>query len=421
MKKKQLITFVSLLLCFLTFSGFFFNKTKKYIDQGDKALLTNDFQRAYENYRKAGEEGKESLKIAYLREIRYYQTPSSYRYTDKRTLEDVLNDIEKTEQDKDLYGEVLLVIIREMREEKEKNREIYPLMDRLPAKYQSQTAELRKQMELEDFEENLHLAISSSRWDRVLELCRENSTHEQAEKILDLWQKFDPKPTVEAAEALKKVFSHEKVKNFWNYMTEDYVPRTLDDSIQFRMAEKAIQAYYLTVPQEEKGLTEIFDSNRRVVWLGIDRRENSLTLTDSMVEELKKNCGQKADGKILFLHDRAVYNSSQRELDLVWDLMKDLPEEYQPASIKQVKYLVYLKSDYTKGGTYNGGTQQIHETTKLSLYDTETGRVLYSKTVRGKSSNVMTYYGSRPAYYSHESPDMCRALAQAMKKINDLK
>ena len=419
MKKKQLIAFLSIILCFLMFSGFFKSKTEKYIEYGDKALMKNDFETAYENYRKAGDAGKDKLIIAYLREIRYYDAKISYGQ--KRTVEDVLEDIEKEEKDKALYADVLITWIREMQEDGENNRKILDIIDRVPSAYQSKVADIKEQILKEELEESIRLAESGGSWDRLLEIFQEHPEHEKAKPVLDVYEQLSTRPTVEAAVSLRKLYPIEKTKTFWKYATKNYKPNTLDDVIELYMAEKALYNLYPEDSEKQKSLTEIYDPNTRVVWMGIDRREDNETLTDKMVEELKNNCGKEAEGKILIIHDRADYGTKDREIDIAWNQMDNLPNAWKPLSVKQVKYLIYVKSDYTKGGVYSGGTQQIHETSKLSLYDTETGKVLFSKTVRGKSSNVMVYYGSRrPLYYSDESPDMCTAFRDAMKKITNL-
>ena len=62
----------------------------------------------------------------------------------------------------------------------------------------------------------------------------------------------------------------------------------------------------------------------------------------------------------------------------------------------------------------------IPVTDYITRFDTETGKVIYSKYVSGKTSDVMYYTGNKPAYYSAESPDICAALQEAMNKISNL-
>lgn len=421
MKKKQLISFISIFLCFFMFSGFFGNKTKKYIEAGDKAMMTRNYEKARENYRKAGAEGKEKLINSYE-----LQLSNAVKKSKIYELEEVIDAIEKEEPDKALFAELLIDLVKDGYEnEKMKDAMIRAIIEKIPAQYREKVAYIEKEMYQEDLEYMIRTAgssASSERWREILDRCREMPDFALAQQVLKAYEELSKGATVSAVRYMQDVLPYESSKSFWKFATENKEPKTLDEVMQFHMAEQALIDEYREDQPDKKKLTELYDPNRRSDFFGINSREDSQTMTDSMVKVMKTLCGKNADGKIMFIHDRAVYGDKERKIDIVWNQMDRLPDSYRPLSVKEVKYLIYLKSDYTKGGTYSGGTQQIRESTKLSLYDTETGKVLYSKTVNGKTSNTMVYYGNnRPAYYSAESPDMCAAFQQCMKIINNQK
>lgn len=434
MKTKRFVAIVSIVLSFLILCGSFGSSKK--IKAGDEALKKRDYEQAIKNYKAAGKEGEEKVAEVYTKQLLWVYKNEKF-YVVRETIE----ELHQNEKDKELLTKGILGFVDVIKEEIEKgtNKDLskatqaeflLDILDMIQDQSLEKIEKIRKEMQDLIFNEELMQAIQhadntwskDADWEEALDLCRNAEEGSLGHLLLTTYERIQQRADLEAAKETKKLVDNniDKIR-FWKFATKDYTAESLNGTLEYMLAGQYIKGYYENEKTPEPNLTEIIDPNQVAILMGIDPKEEAYTLSRSMVEELKKNCGKDAAGKILIVHDRAIYDSKERTMDVVGHWMRKLPDSYKPTTAESVKYLIYVKSDYTKGGTYSGGTKQIIEKTALTVYDTENGRTIYTKTVNGKRSDVMNYTGIKPVYYSAESPDMAKAFSEAMNKIANQK
>ena len=108
MKKKQFFALLLTVIYCFTMCGFF-SSSRKYIKAGDKALEKFDYQTAIENYRKAGEDGKEKLESVYYRDLQ--RKYSLEKDSNLKKLIESIEKLNKEESDKSLVTRVLTKLL----------------------------------------------------------------------------------------------------------------------------------------------------------------------------------------------------------------------------------------------------------------------------------------------------------------------
>ena len=162
--------------------------------------------------------------------------------------------------------------------------------------------------------------------------------------------------------------------------------------------------------------------NDHILLVGIDRTKDSIPLTDTDRQDMEALCGTNPNGKLIILHKRQVYGSDSMKTDVDLYHMDMLPDEFYPESLEEVEFVVLLETTYrTTGRTYSGGTKEIKETTKLTLYNAVTGKKIYNASANSTPRSYLYYNGAAPNYYSGESPVMNKAMQQVLEKIRSTK
>ena len=162
--------------------------------------------------------------------------------------------------------------------------------------------------------------------------------------------------------------------------------------------------------------------NNHMILVGIDKTKDSIPLTEADRQDMETLCGTKPNGKLIILHKRQIYGSNDTNTDVNLYHMNMLPDEFYPDSLEEVEFVVLLETTYrATGRTYSGGTKEIRETTKLTLYNAATGKKLLTASANSTPTSYLYYSGSAPIYHSGESPVMNKAMQQVLEKIRSTK
>ena len=154
-------------------------------------------------------------------------------------------------------------------------------------------------------------------------------------------------------------------------------------------------------------------ANRKAVVAGFYIIKENIELSEENIADLKENCGQNPNGKVLILHKRGSVG-----LDYYTELMDMLPDELYPNDLESIAYVIVIDGSFEHtGAEYYCGTKQIQEYTSVTLYDMVSGEELLLGTVQGPLSNMMTYEGTPPAYYSAGAPNVSNLLYDALQNI----
>lgn len=239
---------------------------------------------------------------------------------------------------------------------------------------------------------------------------------------------------VAGAELLTQVVTDENTANYlYNYATEGYwsvEPKSSNEKFERRYesirAREILNAIEISPEEEAAQPKEPVDLNQFlndvVVLVGIDEIEGNMPMTDAERQDIETLCGTEPNGKMLILHKRQYYNSDEYTTDINLYHMDMMPDEFYPNSMKEVEFVVLMETTYTlTGRSYTGGTKEIKETTKLTLYDAVTGEKLYTASAKSTPTTYLYYSGTAPLYHSGQSPEMNDAMLQVMQKIRSLK
>lgn len=233
------------------------------------------------------------------------------------------------------------------------------------------------------------------------ELLAQNTEYEQWAKMIysDSVKEYRAREAKSLKETIEKAHAFDTAWEILCAMQED--PEDAE-----RRAESS----------EQVDLKRFF--NDHIVLVGINEKEGNIPLTEEDIQDMEALCGTAPNGKLILLHKRQIYNSDQTTTDVNLYHMDMLPEEFYPDSLEEVEFVVLMETTYRKTGrTYSGGTVEIRETTKLTLYNAVTGKKIFTASANSTPSSSLYYSGSAPVYYSGESPDMNKAMLKVLEKI----
>ncbi|MDR1764938.1 MAG: hypothetical protein LBR77_02340 [Lachnospiraceae bacterium] len=113
--------------------------------------------------------------------------------------------------------------------------------------------------------------------------------------------------------------------------------------------------------------------------------------------ELADSVGRKPKGKVLVVE----YEASKPEVKYIdYGFMSLMPEEYQPDSLREVEYILYLKREKSVAGHYIPSGTAYRRTCTATITDLDGKQVGGSNTLKGKGSIPM--YISGPSWTSDE-------------------
>ena len=124
-------------------------------------------------------------------------------------------------------------------------------------------------------------------------------------------------------------------------------------------------------------------------------------------------------GKILIVLQSHDYSTKATKQVVSLAAMDLLPAEYRPASLSEVEYVAFINYDYTRDGTYTGGTAGVKENAKITIYKMPAKKsAATSGTLHGPGSPYTMYYnGKRPTWYSGGAPNVSSKLVELLKKV----
>lgn len=131
-------------------------------------------------------------------------------------------------------------------------------------------------------------------------------------------------------------------------------------------------------------------------------------------------CGAAPAGKVLILCKTVDYPDKSPNYGYVYNLMEQMPLHFYPASLSEVEYILLLSYDYTKYGTYEGGSAALQENGRVQLIRVSDRRTIYqSPTVAGSPppywmSSLLLVWG----WGSGNAPDLT---AQAISAFSYIK
>lgn len=137
------------------------------------------------------------------------------------------------------------------------------------------------------------------------------------------------------------------------------------------------------------------------------------------LENFYKRCGTDPAGKILIIVQSVNFPDKEKRQSVSFGLTELLPAEYQPASLAEVEYVVLIKYDYVRTGTYTGGSASLRENVRVYAYRMPDQRqvAVSGSTYAEDASNTVYYVGTMPAWFSGGMPNAAKELIAVLKKI----
>lgn len=424
MRKVIVRSFAMLLvICLLAGCGL---QPEQYVQMGDESREAGEYEKALDYYRQAGELGKEKRKDllvarsrarnrnhdAYDKSLAYLMENGSDVFTEEEAMENLVEYLdqyleaclEEVRQAKDSEEPPEFVRVRDLREKADSAKSV--IKEGTPGLQEA----LDKAYELEGW---LYLISDAPEyidayWYDVLSAwsnCTSGTGAEVTQAVETLWAGN----TSAAAEELKRILETPRiVRDLWRYQGENMQFETINRALEYE------GVYRTMYPQgEQTTLVERFE-NISDLRRGSNSESSNIRLNESMIADLKANCGKNAEDKVLILH----VTGSGVYVDLDIGLMSLLPDQYYPTSIESVRYAIVLAGDSVETGrTYDKGTKQVREDVTLRLYDVTTGKELNSIVAEGPESMFITYSGEPPKYYSAGKAYIGEELTELCKTI----
>ena len=403
------------------------------LEKGDQQAAEGNISAAITAYKEAGEEGQEKIRQLYLSEARELVEDGKFAkavtYLKERP-GGVFSDAEACQETvrlaREHNEEILAEAKRVITEENGSAANIW-LTESYMAKFEdwAQTMVPEETPGYEELRSELKISrgyvyIVSGNFYPELEtlddLWKDAGKGSMEEKILSAIEKITD-ARLSGIDELREISRNE---SFIHNVTAKHLPDmyhfdTTDMDEYLRYYAVSREVHYQTI-KPAASLTDSY-RNREAIRIGIDYHGPSMELTEKNLSDLKTLCGTQSDGKILILHSRQKFKDSDGTLFICTELMDYLPAEYIPQSLAEAEYVILLESTYASRGVYQNGCVRILETTKITLYNTVTGKSLYTAKEQGELSDTMYYTGSVPSHYSAGSPRMDEHLLEITSLI----
>lgn len=139
------------------------------------------------------------------------------------------------------------------------------------------------------------------------------------------------------------------------------------------------------------------------------------------LNEIYAQCGTAPSGKILIAAQAQTYAREYGPTSyILWDLMRQLPQENYPCSLDEVEYIVQLDYDFQRVGVYTNGAAALREYATVEVFRAADMEQLYkSERVNGDEPEDQALFivGRDVDYLSGGAPNMGEEIYSAISWI----
>lgn len=147
----------------------------------------------------------------------------------------------------------------------------------------------------------------------------------------------------------------------------------------------------------------------------------SETVSADELNEIYARCGTAPSGKILIAAQTQGYVRKYGPFPyILWDLMRQLPQENYPCSLDEVEYIVQLDYDFQRVGVYTNGAAALREYATVAVFRAADMEQLYkSGRVNGNEPEESAWFivGADNDYSSGGAPNMGEEIYSAISWI----